>query len=206
METFELDAKSRTEKGKGASRRLRRTGQVPAILYGADKDPVQLAVSHNELTKHIVHEAFYSHILTLNVDGQPEKVVLKDVQRHPYRPFVTHLDFQRVNESQKIHMHVPLHLVNEDKCPGVKIEGGTITRQMIEVEIYCLPKDLPEFIEIDMSTVHLNQIVHLSNLGLPAGVELAAFSHGDISEHDLPVVSVHGKSGSTEVEEGEETE
>lgn len=197
MENFELDITVRTDTdmGKGASRRLRRTGQMPGILYGGGKDPMALSLSHNEMMKHLKHEAFYSHVLTLKLGDQIEKAVLKDLQRHPYQPVLLHADFQRVSETEKIHMHVPLHFINEDKCIGVKQGGGVISRQMIEVEIYCLAKDLPEFIEVDLAEVQIGQIIHLSNLTLPAGVELAALSHGGGAEHDLPVASVHVPRG-----------
>lgn len=207
MENFELDITVRTDTdmGKGASRRLRRTGQMPGILYGGGKDPMALSLSHNEMMKHLKHEAFYSHVLTLKLGDQIEKAVLKDLQRHPYQPVLLHADFQRVSETEKIHMHVPLHFINEDKCVGVKQGGGVISRQMIEVEIYCLAKDLPEFIEVDLAEVQVGHIIHLSNLTLPIGVELAALSHGGGAEHDLPVVSVHIPRGGQEEETSAET-
>jgi large subunit ribosomal protein L25 len=194
MENFELDATLRTDMGKGASRRLRRTGVMPGILYGGGKEPVSLNLLHNEMMKHLKHESFYSHVLTLKVDGQVEKAVLKDLQRHPYHPTLLHADFQRVNETEKLHMHIPLHFLNESICVGVKQGGGVISKQMMEVEILCLAKDLPEFIEVDLANVQLGHIVHLSDLQLPEGVELVALSHGD-SEHDLPVASVHVARG-----------
>jgi large subunit ribosomal protein L25 len=200
METFEITAQRRTDVGKGASRRLRHAGYVPAIIYGAGKEPVSLTLSHNELLKQLEHEGFYSHILTVNIDGQPEKAVLKDLQRHPYRPTVMHLDLQRVSDTQKLHMRVPLHFINENKCAGVKQGGGVISHHMTDVEISCLPKDLPEFIEVDLLNINLNEIIHLSNLVLPEGVELFA-THG--SEHDRPVVSVHLARGSKADEEEE---
>jgi large subunit ribosomal protein L25 len=206
METFEITAQRRTDLGKGASRRLRHAGYVPAIIYGASKEPVPLTLSHNDLLKQLEHEGFYSHILTINIDGQSEKAVLKDLQRHPYRPTVMHMDLQRVNETQKLHMRVPLHFLNEDKCVGVKQSGGTVSHHMTEIEIYCLPKDLPEFIEVDLHDIKLNEIIHLSDLGLPEGVELVALTHGDGAAHDLPVVSVHLARGSKADEEEEEAE
>ncbi len=198
METFEINAQRRTDVGKGASRRLRHAGYIPAIMYGAGKEPVSLTLSHSELLKHLEHEAFYSHILTVNIDGQAEKAVLKDLQRHPYRPLLMHIDLQRVSETQKLHMRVPLHFLNEEKCVGVKQGGGVVSHHLTEVEIYCLPKDLPEFINVDLSNTKLNEILHLSNLELPEGVELAGL--GDAA-HDLPVASVHLARGS-KVEEG----
>ena len=196
---FDVDAQTREDAGKGASRRLRRTGMVPGVLYGGDKDPQLIAVNHNELTQHLENEAFYSHVLDLNLAGNSEKVVLKDLQRHPAKPFLTHVDFQRISEAVKIRMHVPLHFINEDVCPGIK-KGGIVTRNINEAEVICLPKDLPEFITIDMSHVDMGQSVHLGEMILPAGVEL---SH--TLDLNAPVVSIHGARGmEEEVEEGEE--
>ncbi len=205
MENFELDATLRTDMGKGASRRLRRTGVMPGILYGGGKEPVSLNLSHNEMMKHLKHESFYSHVLTLKVNGQAEKAVLKDLQRHPYHPTLLHADFQRVSETEKLHMHIPLHFLNESICVGVKQGGGTISKQMMEIEILCLAKDLPEFIEVDLTNVQLGHTIHLSDLKLPEGVELVALSHGD-SEHDLPVVSVHIARGGQDDEAAATTE
>lgn len=187
---FELDADVRENIGKGASRRLRHTDKVPGILYGAGEPAVSLTFDHNKAMNALSNEAFYSHILTLKVAGKPEKVILKDVQRHPARPRLLHLDFLRIRADQKLHMHIPLHVIGEDVAPGVVKEGGSVTHGMSDVEVVCLPADLPEFIEIDISTLGLNSVVHLSDLKLPKGVELAAFAHG-IEGHDLPVVSIH---------------
>lgn len=187
MEQFALTAQPRQDLGKGASRRLRRQGLIPAILYGAGKEPRPLTLNHNELLKNLQHEAFYSHVLTLTLDNQPEKVVLKNLQRHLYRPAVLHADFLRISETEKLVMHIPLHFLNDEKCVGVKQGGGIISRHVIEVAVRCFPKDLPEFIEVDLTDVKLNQIIHLSDLTLPPGVELADWS----PEHNLPVVSVH---------------
>ncbi|MBE9561831.1 MAG: 50S ribosomal protein L25/general stress protein Ctc [Proteobacteria bacterium] len=203
MENFEINAQRRTDMGKGASRRLRRTGYTPAIIYGSSKEPMSLMVSHNELTKHLENEAFYSHILTVNIDNQSEKVILKDLQRHPYRPIILHMDLQRVSETEKVHMRVPLHFLNEEQCLGVKQGGGVIARQKNNVDIHCLPKDLPEFIEVDLTPMELNHILHISDLILPEGVELAVQTNkGD--KHDLPVVSVHLARGDKADEEEEQ--
>ncbi len=196
---FELNAQVRTEKGRGANRRLRRNGKVTGILYGAGKDPLPLMVPFNELVKQLEYEAFYSRVITVKVDGQPERVVLKDLQRHPSTSFPLHFDLQRVSETEKLHMHVPLHFTNETICPGVKQGGGLIERQMVEIEIRCLPKDLPEFIEVDVGELQLGQVIHLSDLKLPAGVELVATS-GQDAEHDVPIVSVHLPRGTSESE------
>lgn len=196
MENFEINAELRTDIGKGASRRLRHAGLIPAIIYGAGKDPVSLTLSHNEISKNLAHESFYSNILTVNIDGKSEKAVLKDLQRHPYKPSILHLDLQRVSETEKIHLRVPLHFINEDNCIGVKQGGGKISRQMAEVEISCLPKDLPEFIEVDLADVTTGSILHLSDLVVSEDVELAALAHGD-----LPVVSVTVARGAKATEE-----
>jgi large subunit ribosomal protein L25 len=203
MEQFQLTAQKRMSLSQGASRRMRAKGQVPAIIYGASKAPVPITLDHNELSKNLEHEAFYSHILTINIEGQSEKAILKDLQRHPYRPFILHVDLQRVSETEKITIRVPLHFINEERCVGVKQGGGIISRQLIEVSIRCLPKDLPEFIEVDVAELNLNETLHLSDLKLPAGVELEALQHG--GAEDVSVVSVHSvRGGSFEGEhEGE---
>ena len=203
MNVFEITAESRADQGKGASRRLRHAGKVPAILYGGDKAPETLTLEHSQVLRHLEHEAFYSHLLTLNIGERKEKVVLKDLQRHPGKPIIMHMDFQRVDPSRKLHMHIPLHFTNEDKCVGVKIGGGSISHQMVEVEVTCMPKDLPEYIEVDMAEIEAGQVLHLTNLKLPEGVELSALAHGDVEEHDSPVVIVHkGRGSGDEIEEG----
>jgi len=201
QETFEINAVARADTGKGASRRLRRTGQVPGIVYGAHKVPSTVALAHSELVQHLQHEAFYSHVLDLMVDGRAERVVLKDLQRHPSKPFILHVDFLRVAEDEKLKLNVPLHFVGEDVCPGIKL-GGMVSHTQTDVEVTCLPKDLPEFIEVDMSTLGQGESLHLSDLKLPAGVEITVLSQGP--EHDLPVVAIMAKpGGGDEDEEGE---
>ncbi len=203
QENFEIDAVSRADQGKGASRRLRREGLVPGIIYGGGKDPEMFATKHNELIQHLENEAFYSHILTVNMDGQPQKVVLKDLQRHPAKPFVTHLDLMRVAESDRIKMNVPLHFINESTAPGVKA-GGQISHLVSDVEVICAAKDLPEFIEVDMAAMQLGEIIHLSEITMPEGVALVALTHGDVGEHDKPVVTIHTARAAEEDErEGE---
>ncbi|VVC76700.1 50S ribosomal protein L25 [Aquicella siphonis] len=184
---FEIEATVRHDMGKGASRRLRREQKVPGVIYGGGKAPVALTFEHKHVAKSLENEAFYSHILTLKTGSESERVILKDVQRHPYKPRVTHVDFQRVRADEKLHMHIPLHFVGADKAPGVKDAGGLVSHIMSDVEIACLPDDLPEFIEVDISEMQLNQILHLSDIKLPKGVEIVALSHDD----DKPVVSVH---------------
>jgi large subunit ribosomal protein L25 len=187
--SFELHAVTRTDVGKGASRRLRRDNKVPAIVYGHHTEPTSLTLEHNKVVHALAHEAFYSHILTLHVGGVAEKVVLKAVHRHPYKPVVLHMDFQRVSATEKIIMHVPLHFINEDKAPGMADEG-ILTKQLTDVEVRCFPGDLPEYIEVDCAHLAMDQILHLSDLSLPKGIELVAMSHGAAS-HDYPVVSIH---------------
>lgn len=204
MEQFQVNAQTRQDQGKGASRRLRRAGQLPAIVYGAGKEPLPIAVRHSEMLRHLEHESFYSHILTLNLDGKTEQVVLKDLQRHPAKPLIMHADFMRVSDTEKITMHVPLHFLNEATCIGVKQEGGVVSHHLVEVEIRCLPKDLPEFIEVDLSHLHLGQMIHLSELRLPTGVEIPALAHGP--EHDLPVVAIHKGHGGATADGGEPTQ
>jgi large subunit ribosomal protein L25 len=185
---FVLNAELRTDTGKGASRRLRHAGKVPAILYGAGKEPTALTFEHNELAHQIENEAFFSHILKVNVEGKEDQAIVKDLQRHPSRPIVMHIDLQRVSATEKIRVQVPIHFVNEDQSPGVR-EGGLVTHSLTEVEVACLPADLPEFIEADLSELELNAIYHLSDLKPPKGVELVELSHGE--EHDQAVASVH---------------
>ncbi len=203
-EDFNLTAEVRSDLGKGASRRLRREGKVPAVLYGAGKDAVSLTMDHDNLFHHLEHEAFYSHILSINVDGKEEKAVLKDLQRHPAKPFIMHADFLRVSDKEKIRMQVPLHFINEDSAPGVKIGGGMVSHNLTEVEISCLPKDLPEFIEVDLGNLEIEAAIHLSDLVLPEGVELVELSHGE--GHDHAVAAIHKTRASLETEEAGEAE
>ncbi|MDH5544727.1 MAG: 50S ribosomal protein L25/general stress protein Ctc [Gammaproteobacteria bacterium] len=190
---FVLEAQSRDDVGKGASRRLRHANKVPAVMYGGGVDPVSLTLNHDDVIKSLENEAFYASVLTIKIDGKPTKAVLKDVQRHAFKPKALHLDLQRVNEKEKLHMHVPLHFTGEESAIGVK-EGGLISHNMSDLEIICLAKDLPEFIEVDVSGLSLEQTLHISDLKLPSGVESVQLSHG--ADHDLPVVSIHKKKGS----------
>ena len=199
VESFEINAQTRLDVGKGASRRLRREGKVPAVLYGAAKEATSLTLDHDEMFHHLEHEAFYSHILSVVIDGKAERAVLKDVQRHPSKPKVQHVDFQRISETDKIHMHVPLHFVGEAVAPGVKA-GGLISHLLTSVDILCLAKDLPEYIEVDVSNLETGHSIHLSNLVLPQGVEIPALAQGP--DHDLPVISIHSPRGGAEAEEG----
>ncbi|MEW6354370.1 MAG: 50S ribosomal protein L25/general stress protein Ctc [Pseudomonadota bacterium] len=190
-ETFEIIAEKRNDAGKGASRRLRRANKVPAILYGAAQPPQPLAVDHNALSVHLEHEAFYSHILTLKVDGSEEKVVLRDLQRHPSKPRILHMDLQRVSATEKLRMRVPLHFVGADVAPGVKQSGGIVSHLLNDVEVSCLAADLPEYVEADLTNLKLGETIHLSDLKLPAGVELVALMGHRDAEHDRPVATIH---------------
>ena len=185
---FELSAETRESIGTGASRRLRRLeNRVPAILYGAGEAPQPLSIDHNQLLRALENEAFYSHILTINLDGKPQKAVLKDLQRHPYKPRIVHLDLLRITAKEKITMSVPLHFKGETIAPGVKDAGGILARLLNNVEVRCLPDALPEYIEIDVSHLGLDESIHLSQIPLPEGVELIALTHED----DRPVVNIH---------------
>src|SRR5262245_60535746 len=185
--SFELDAEFRDDQGKGASRRLRHLGKVPAILYGGKRDARSLVVDHTKLAQLMDNERFFSTILALKVGSQQQAAVLKDVQRHPYRNQIVHADFQRVLEDEKIRMHVPLHFKGGAESKGVKEQGGVLGHVRNDVEVTCLPKDLPEFVEVDVSGLEINQVVKPSGLKLPAGVELVDLLAG----RDGPVASIH---------------
>ncbi len=204
-EDFVLQATARDVKGKGASRRLRReAGMLPAIIYGDDKAPVMITLEHKELLKHLEHESFYSHVITINLENGAESVILKDLQRHPASPKVLHADFLRVSNTKKISVNVPLHFINEESSKGVKTGGGIASHSMTELEVSCLAKDLPEFIEVDVKDVDVGEIVHISDVKLPAGVESVALSHGE--DHDLPIFTINKPKGSANEEaDSEET-
>ena len=176
---FEVTATVRTAQGTGASRRLRRAGRVPGILYGAKAPAVTLELDHDDLYHMLKQEAFHASILTLEVDGKKEQVLLRDVQMHPWKPQVLHVDFQRVDPKTKIHMKVPLHFVGAEVAPGVKLAGGNITHVMSEAEVLCLPQDLPEYIEVDLSGLQAGHSLHLSQIKLPPGVEFVELRHGN---------------------------
>lgn len=198
---FTVNAELRTDTGKGASRRLRRTGQFPGIIYGAHKEPTMISLKHNELVHQLEEESFYSNLLTLKLGDSQETVVLKDLQRHPAKPLLVHVDFLRVQADEKIRLNVPLHFIGEETCPGIKA-GGKASHQLTDVEISCLPKDLPEFIDVDISEMNIGDAIHLSEMKLPAGVEFPS-SEGE----DYIVVNVHsGHIADEDDEEGEEEE
>ena len=194
---FEVQAELREDKGKGASRRLRRLADlVPAIIYGGDKDPQPLTIIRKDLEKSLENEAFYSHVLAVNVGGDVQKAILKDLQRHPAKNSVMHADFMRVDDKVAIKVHVPIHFLNEDSCVGVKMEGGMIQHQATDIEVQCLPGDIPEYIEVDMLEVVTGQIVHLSDVTLPEGVASVALSLGE--DHDLAIASVIAPKGGSD--------
>lgn len=195
---FELNAEARDMQGKGASRRLRHAGKLPAIIYGGGKEPAAITLNHNEVIHQLENEAFYSKILTLNVDNAAEQVVLRDMQRHPIKPFVMHMDFLRIKAGEKMRMSVPLHFVGDEISPGVKA-GGVMSHVMTTFDIECLPKDLPEYIEVDTSALDVGDSVPMFSVALPEGVELVALiGHEEMTEEerhamDQPVASVHRK-------------
>ena len=192
-EKFDLIAEIRDDQGKGASRRLRREGKVPAIIYGAGRPPRSLAFDHNKVLRQLENESFYSSVLTI-----------KDLQRHPARNLILHMDLQRIVDDEAIRMNVPLHFIGEEVAPGVKLGGGKVAHLMTDVEVTCLPKDLPEFIEVDVSELELDQMVHMSELKLPAGVEIPVLAQGP--EHDQAVVSIHVIKARAAAEESTEEE
>jgi len=180
---FELAAESREASGRAGSRRLRTAGKVPAVVYGGGQPPSAVTLDHNLLTHQMEHESFYTSILTLKIGKSAESVVVKAVQRHPWRQQILHLDLLRVRADEEITLNVPVHFLNEESSIGVKTQGGIVEHLMSDVEVTCLPKDLPEYIEVDVSGVKLDQILHLSDLQLPEGVKLLALEHG--SDHAM---------------------
>ncbi|CEK09712.1 50S ribosomal protein L25/general stress protein Ctc [Legionella hackeliae] len=198
MSTIVLEAESRKDIGKGASRRLRRLeNKVPAVIYGGEKAPKSIHLLHNKVIKALESEAIYSSVLDLNIDGKVEHVILKDLQRHPYKPVILHMDLQRVSAKDVLVKNIPIHFTNEQASKGVKA-GGIVTHTMTQIEVRCKVKDLPEFIEVDMTNVSLDDVVHVSDLKLPKGVQLATALD---ESHNLPVVSIHApKVGAVEEE------
>ncbi len=201
MAKFKLNAEKRSEQGKGASRRLRRDGKLPAIIYGGGKEPTAITLNHAQVLRQLEDEGFYSQVITVDLEGALEPVILRDLQRHPAKPFILHLDLQRINENEAIRVHIPLHFINEDHCVGAK-SGGQLIHQLVEVGIAALPKNLPEYIEVDVAELGVGESLHLSDLTLPEGVELPELAQG--GEHDLSVVTVQKVKGAgAEAEEAE---
>ncbi|HEY3299954.1 MAG TPA: 50S ribosomal protein L25/general stress protein Ctc [Methylophilaceae bacterium] len=194
---IEIKATKREGKGTGASRRLRRAGSVPGVVYGADKDAVSIEFEHKALFMQFRHEAFHASILTLDLDGSKESVLLRDYQMHPVRNTIQHIDFQRVSTTEKIHVKVPLHFVNAEIAPGVKIGGGIVAHILTEADVSCLAKDLPEFIEVDLANLEMGHSIHLSEIKVPAGVEFTQLSHGN----DAAVASIAKTRGGAAAEE-----
>lgn len=192
---LEFNANKRDGQGTGASRRLRRTGRVPGILYGGGSTPQAIDIDHNELFQLLRKEAFYSSVLNVNLEGKKEMCLLRDVQRHPYRPVILHADFQRIDATHMIHQKVPLHFVNADIAPGVKLGGGMVSHVMNDVDVKCLPADLPSFIEVDLKDLDAGNSIHVSQLVLPKGVEVAHHGEGD------PVVATIMMKGGSAAEE-----
>lgn len=200
---FELQGQAREGFRRNASRKLRREGRIPAIVYGAGKAPQAISLDHDDVTHQMGQEAFYTSILSLVVDSDTQAVVVKEVQRHPARPHVLHLDFQRIVEDEEITMHVPIHFIGEAAAKGVKEQGGVVERLVADIEISCLPKHLPAYLEVDLSAMELNDVLHLSDIKLPEGVESVALAH----ESDPPVVAISPPRREEEevvAEEGEE--
>ena len=197
-----IDADVRCDLGKAASRRLRRTGYVPAILYGAGLESQNILLDHKKVMKALENHDFFSQILDLEIEGKSQRVVLKDLQRHVFKERILHMDFLRVKENEEIVMNIPLNFVGIDSSPGVKLGGGIVSKLMSEVEVKCLPANLPKSIEVDISDMQLNDIIYLSDLELKDGVELTVLAQGN--EYDQPVVTVSLKQMSEEVLETEE--
>ncbi|WP_311950494.1 50S ribosomal protein L25/general stress protein Ctc [Halomonas piscis] len=189
MSDFILNASVRSDLGKGASRRLRRANeQVPAVVYGGDKAPQAIAVEKTSFYKAAESEAFFSSIIDLNIEGTKEQVIVRDLQRHPFKPLMTHADFMRVDAKQEITINIPLHVTGEEQCVGIKDQDGELHTLAVEVAVYCLPKDLPDNLEIDISDVEVGTTLHLSDIKMPEGVRSVDLAHSD--EHDMAVLSV----------------
>jgi large subunit ribosomal protein L25 len=201
---FVLEASARVDVGKGASRRLRHGNALPAIIYGDDKAPANITLQHDAIFHALENEAFFSSIVTLNVDGAAQSVILKDLQRHPSKPRIMHADFQRISADHVLHVKVPIHFINEATNVGVKTGGGLVSHLMTELEISCLPKDLPEYIEVDIQELKLGESIHIADLQLPPGVTSISLSHGESG--NLAVVAITAPKKGAEVDEAAATE
>ena len=207
MATTEVNAVSRSVQGTGASRRLRRSGKLPGILYGANQDAQVIELDHSAIMLQLRHEAFHASILTMNIDGTKQNVLLRDIQMHPWKREALHIDFQRVDATQKIHMRVPLHFMNAELAPGVKLGGGIVNHVISELEVSCLPADLPEFVNVDVAELELGHSVHLSELKLPSGVESVQLGRGDdavVATVQVPRAVVEPQEDEVAGEEGAE--
>lgn len=196
---IEINAQKREAQGTGASRRLRRAGTVPGIVYGGGKEAVSIELNHKELFLQFRHEAFHASILNLNLDGKKEQVLLRDYQMHPVRSEIQHIDFQRISATEKIHVKVPFHFINQEVAPGVKLAHGIVNHVMTEADVSCLPKNLPEFIEVDLATLEAGHSIHLSEIKLPKGVDFVQLAHGE----DAAVASIPVPRGGATAEEEE---
>ncbi|MCG6889779.1 MAG: 50S ribosomal protein L25/general stress protein Ctc [Gammaproteobacteria bacterium] len=191
-----LNAEPRSDSGKGASRRLRHQGKVPAIVYGGKFDPVQISIAHNEIIHELEHETIYTQVVNLKMDGKVQEVILRDLQRHPFKNKILHADFFRIDKNTPIKVVVTIHVLNAEDCVGVKMDGGMLTQMMTDVEIISLPDDLPEYLEIDALELHLGDMLHLTDIPMPKGVEIVALTHAeegeDIahSDHNAAVLAV----------------
>ena len=209
---IEINAKNRESKGTGASRRLRHSGKVPGVLYGGKSDSISIELDSKELFMQFKHEAFHASILTLNLDGKKEQVLLRDFQMHPVRNNIQHIDLQRIDENKKLSVKIPFHFLNEEIAPGVKLEGGIVSHIMVEADILCLPKDLPTYIEVDLINLSIGDSIHLSEVKIPEGVELTSLSEENdpiitsISRPKVVVEEVVATSEGAEGAEGEEGE
>ncbi|MEE9411986.1 MAG: 50S ribosomal protein L25/general stress protein Ctc [Methylococcales bacterium] len=188
---YEFNAEKREQKGTASARRLRRQMKVPAVLYGGHVDPAMLSLDHQEIEKKLLDEGYFSHVLSINVAGEkPQQAIMKAMHRHPSKPRILHIDFMRVSADEKLKVSVPLHFLNEDACVGVKTGGGSVLHNITELEIICLPANLPEFIEVDVSALEIGDALHMTQLNIPDDVEVVALTHGDDHDHDQIVVSV----------------
>jgi large subunit ribosomal protein L25 len=205
---YELNAEPRTDVGKGASRRLRRLSDlVPAVIYGGDAEAQSISLLHKDIHRALENEAFYSRIVTIKTGKHKDEVILKDLQRHPAKDRIMHVDFQRVSKDRKITVQVPIHFLNEQTCVGVKRDGGAISHLLSEIQVECLPADLPEFIEVDMANAEVGDAVHLSDLTMPAGVDIVALTHGEPNDQTVAAVNITREhTEEDEVLEGEEPE
>lgn len=201
---FEFNAESRSEAGTGPARTLRRVGRIPGVLYGAHQDAEMISLEQREMTKNLEAESVYSQVLTLNVDGKAQKVILKDLQRHPSTSTILHVDFQRVSQKEKLRVHVPIHFIGESISVGVK-KGGVVTHNVVELDVSCLPDDIPEFIEIDLTEVDLGGSVHLSEVTAPSGVEIYLQAHGG-GKQDMVIASIQHSKIAEEDETTEEAD
>jgi len=199
MAKFELAAEMREDLGKGASRRLRHENKIPAVLYGAGRPAWSLTLKENQLMRNLQEESFYAAIIDLDLEGKKQKVFLRDLQRHPSRPFVLHVDLQRVRDDVEMTVVLPLHFINEEAAYGVKMEGGQITRNLSDIEIVCLPADLPEYIEVDLEDLKLGEAIHLSDIKWPEGVTSTELAQGE--GHDHSVVTIHATKAVEEIED-----